>query len=117
MSDIDHTCYLQRQDDCAACQEAFAASPAGIVTQAIETLGSEGQNGPLADLLQVLADEMSDEHAEEREMPQNIPAFRLLVCEQRGDKWYDRDRWTAALAVARSILGLPNPNAAAEAVA
>ena len=63
-----------------------------------------------AKALQHLADEMSDEHAEEKEFPNLIPTARWQVCE-----WYGQgqthDRRNAALAVARSLLGLPDPNA------
>lgn len=107
----DHTCYLNGPDDCTGCAEEFNASPAGIVAKAIEKLAADGQNPALADLLQILSDEMSDEHAEEREFPKNIPVARWLVCEFRNGNWHDVDRWTAALELARSILSLPNPNA------
>lgn len=102
----DHTC-IDNDRNCAGCAQVFDASPAGIVTRAIATLDD---SDPLGDLLQHLADEMSDEHAEEKEFPNHIPAARWQVCE-----WYgqgpNHDRWTAALATARSMLGLPNPNA------
>jgi hypothetical protein len=108
----EHTCLGSTTvQACAGCKETFDASPAGIVTQAVETLGTESTSEALANLLQILADEMSDEHAVEKEFPTHIPAARWQVVEWYGDG-PDRDRWTAALAVARSILGLPDPNQA-----
>lgn len=109
----DHTCYYDTlSSDCPACIEDFDASPAGIVTKAIEALNAKDFNDPLADLLQHLADEMGDEKAQEIEFPNHIPGARWLVCDQWGQEWRDRDTWTAALAVARHMLGLPDPNVA-----
>ena len=110
----DHTCYYGTlSSDCPACKEEYAASPAGIIAKAIETLDD---NDPLGDLLQTLSDEMGDEHAEEREFPNHVPAYRWQVCDLRGGVWRDESRWTEALAVARHMLGMQDPNAA-EAVA
>ncbi len=102
-----HTCL--DNSPCAACQEDFDASPAGIVAKAIATLDDAN---PLTDLLQALSDEMQDEHCVEKEFPNHIPQARWQVAGWYGqDK--DQDRWTYALATARHLLGLPNPNAVA----
>lgn len=85
--------------------------PATIIQEAIAGLSQESATGELAELLQILSEEMSDEHAVEKEFPNHIPSARWLVC-----GWYGQDpdvaRWTAALALARAVLGKPNPNMA-----
>lgn len=63
----------------------------------------------LADWLQVIADDMSDEHAVEQEFPDHIPAARWLVVDWAGK---EHAGWTEALAVARAILREPEDGAA-----
>lgn len=82
------------------------ATPSEIVTRAAE----KTRDDSLGNLLQVLADEMNDEHAVEKEYPNHIPSARWLVCGWYGSE-SDQDRWTYALALARQILDLPNPGA------
>lgn len=104
-------------DTCAGfgCAECVPdTSPAAVVRSAIDKLGfGTGVDSYLAELLQILSDEMSDEHAVEREFPNHIPAARWQVCEFYG-QGSDHDRWTAVLALARVILGQPDPNAAGD---
>jgi hypothetical protein len=109
-------CYYRDGAGCGDCNPDLDMSPAGIVRRAVSKLGSPGAGtidavvaDKLAELLQILGDDMSDEHAEEVERPQNLPQFRWQVAGDRG-RDYPSYQWTAALALARAILDLPDPN-------
>lgn len=97
-------------------------TPAGIVYRAVRALGAGRVTldpriaGYLADLLQQLGDDMNDGHAGETEFPSFFPADRWQVVRDYGSgEPYENDDWTAALALSRAVLGLPDPNAAAAA--
>lgn len=81
-------------------------TPAEEVRAAAEALRRIGVpndfNTALADLFQHIGDDMSDDHAEERDYPNHLPQFRRQVCDTFGTV---RDDWTAALAAARLVLG------------
>jgi hypothetical protein len=98
-------------------------SPAGIVQQAIEYVDMQNESderntAALVDLLRTLRAEMHKEEAVEVEFFILTPSQRWKACDSRVCRGADThrgvDRWTAALALARAILDLPNPNAVSE---
>lgn len=109
-------CYYCDGAGCGNCDPDLDMSPAGIVHRAVTKLDSTGAGtigalvaDKLGELLQILGDDMSDEHADEVERPQNLPQFRWQVAGDLG-RDYPSYQWTAALALARAILDLPDPN-------
>lgn len=114
----EHTC--MDAPVCDACEAEFLDSPAGILSKAIDAMSPIDANCPvqpprvadeLAGLLQVISDDMSDEHAVEKEYPEHIPSMRWQVVDWYGQGKPDREDWNCALATARAILGEPDPNA------
>lgn len=89
--------------------------PADLVYDAVTLLrltpGATPAGGAIANLLEHLADEMSDEHAREVEHPAHIASRRWLVHADLGHDEASHDSWMAALALARELFGLPDPNA------
>lgn len=115
-------CYYCNDAGCGHCDPDLDMTPAGIVYRAVDALGSGRVTldrriaGYLADLFQIVGDGMNDEDADEKAFPHLIPAARWQVV--RGYGYCDpveNAEWTAALALARAVLGLPDPNAAASA--
>lgn len=112
---IPHLCGLS--NECPACDADFDATPAGILTRAIKVLDDPLTCWPLrfkkalGDLLQNMADDMSDEKAAEKEFPEHIPTARWqVVDEPYGGGWRHHYDWDAGLAVARAVLHEPDPN-------
>lgn len=116
-------CFWCNGARCADCDPQLDNSPAGIVYRAVLLLNAQiEQAAPahwpltvadaLAEMLQVVSDDMRDSRAEEKEYPEYIPSARWQTVDEYGHHgWMWHAGWDEALALSRAILGLPNPNA------